>query len=188
MDPIPALTKMPIVSGGIEKSQICCFWIVISVTLTRMAFLGLLTALSLVYPTIAADITRHPSILNSSRIQRLEPRSPGNTFDLLVNGTRLTRPPLLSSVLLASNISADPHQSSPAYQLLPEANMVHYCHKSLGENLNTSSCSSALSRIYVNNKVRRVAQRGRGISASSYVPLRWLSRESSPTDGTIGRE
>ena len=159
-----------------------------SVIFIRMAFLGLLTALSLVYLTIAADITLQPSILNSSRIQRLESGSPRNTVDLLVNGTRLTRPPLLTSALLPSNISTDPHQSSPAYQLLPETNMVHYCHKSLGENLNTSSCSSALSRIYVNNKVRRVAQRGRGISASSYVPLRWLSRKSSPTDGIIGRE
>ena len=158
------------------------------VTLVRMAFLGLLTALSLAYSTLAADITRQPSILNSSRIQRLEPGSPRNTFDLLVNGTRLTRPPLLSSALLASNISADPHQSSSAYQLLPEANMVDYCHKSLGENLMRSSCSSVLSRIYVNNKVRRVAQRGRGLSASSYLPFRWLSRESSPTDGIIGRE
>ena len=158
------------------------------VTLIRMTFVGLLAAFSLASLTLTADISRQPSILNSSRIQHLESGSPRNTYDLLVNGTRLTRPPLLSSALLAPNISADPYQSSSAYQLLPEADMVHHCHKSLGENLNESSCSSALSRIYVNNKVRRVAQRGRGISASGYLPLRWLSRESSPIDGIVGRE
>ena len=158
-----------------------------SVTFIRMAFPGLVTALSLFYSTFAADITRQPSILNSSRIQRLAPGSPRNTFDLLVNGTRSTRTPLISSASLASNISADPQQPSSEYQLLTEANIVYYCDKSFGENLQRTSCLSALSRIHVNNKVRRVVQRGRGLSALSYLPLRWLSRESSPTAGIIGR-
>ena len=158
-----------------------------SVTLVRMAFLGLLTALSLVCSTYAAEITRQSSMLNSSMTRRLEPVSPHNTFDLLVNGTRSAGSPLVSSALLASNVSADPHQPSSEYQLLPEANMVYYCDKSFGENLRRTSCSHATLRISVNNKVRRVAQRGRGLPALSYLPLRWLSRESSPTDSITGR-
>ena len=157
------------------------------VTLVGMAFLGLLTALSLVCSTYAADITRPSSMLNSSIIRRLEPVSPHNTFDLLVNGTRSAGSPLVSSALLASNVSADPHQPSSEYQLLLEANMVHYCDKSFGENMRRTSCSHATLRISVNNKVRRVAQRGRGLPALSYLPLRWLSRESSPTDSITGR-
>lgn len=153
----------------------------------RMAFLGLLTALSLVYSTYVADLTRQSSILNSSMTPRLMPVIPHNAFDLLVNGTRSARPPRVSSALLASYLSADPLQPSSEYQLLPEANTVHYCHISFGEILRRTSCSSGLLRIKVNNKVRRVAHRGQVSSALSYLPLRWLSRESSLTDGIIDR-
>ena len=153
-----------------------------SVTLIRMAFLALLTTLSLVCWTYAADTTRQSSKLNSSIIRRLEPASSHNTFDLLVNGTRSAGSPLVSSALFASNVSADPHQPPSGLRLLPEANMLPYCDESLGENLNITSCSSALSRVPINNKVRRVVQRGRGLPAVSYLPLRWLSRESSPID------
>lgn len=157
-----------------------------SVTLVGVAFLGLLTALSLVCSTYAADITRQSSVLNSSMTRRLEPASPHNTFDLLANGTRSAGSPLVSSALLASNVSVDGLQLSSGYQLLPEANMLPYCDRSLGTNLKGTSCSSAMSRISVNNQVRRVAQRGRGLPASSYLPLRWLSRESSPIENITG--
>lgn len=159
-----------------------------SVTLIRMAFLGLLTALGLVCSTYAADITRQSSTLNSSMTKRLELVTPRNTFELLVNGTRSARSPLVSSAFLALNLSADPDQHSSGYPLLPEANMVPQCDKSLGENLKRTSCSSALLRITINDKVHKVAQRGRGVPGASYLPLRWLSRESSPTDGIIDRD
>ena len=153
-----------------------------------MAFLGLLTALSLVCSTYAAHIARQSSILNSSMTQRLEPGSPPNTIDLLVNETKPAPFPLVSSALLASNLSAGPHQPSSEYQLLPEANGAYECDRSFGQNLRRTSCSDAILRIDVNDKVRRVAQRGRSIFALAYLPLRWLSRKSSPTDSITCRE
>ena len=91
------------------------------VKLINVAFLGLLTVLSLVYLTFAVDMTWQSSILNSGMIQRLEAVSSRNTFDLLVNVTRSTGSPPVSSALLASNIWADPHEPSSGYQLLPDA-------------------------------------------------------------------
>ena len=157
------------------------------VTLVRMAFLGLLTVLGSVYSTYAAAMTRQPSILNSSTIQRLEAGSSHNTFDLPVNGTRPINSPLISSALLASNRSADPHEPSSEYQLLPDANTVPCWHKSLGENLKKLSCLSASLRIEVNNQVQKAIQNGLEYRAASYLPFRWLSCEYSPTDGIISR-
>ncbi len=187
MSPASALMETFLFLAVALSSSNCCPCTVMLVILIRMAFVGLLTVLSLVYSTYAADRTRQSSMLNSSMFQRLEAESSHNTFDLPINGSRSTGSPLVSSALLASNISADPHQPSSGYQLLPDVNTEPYCRKDFGKDLNIQSCRSALSSIELSDQVHRVAKRSSGYRAGGYLPFRWLSREYSPTNGVIGK-
>ena len=188
MDPATALTGTSLFLAAALSSSNCCPGTVMLVTLIRMTFITLLTVLSLVYSTNAADTTRQSSILNGSIFQSLEAVSSHNTYNLPVNGSRSTGSPVISSTLLASNLSADPHQPSSGYQLLPDVNATPHCYRAFGKNLNTQSCQSVFHSMAVNDRVHSVAQRGSRYRAASYLPFRWLSREYSPKDGVHGRE
>lgn len=48
------------------------------------------------------------------------------------------------------------------------------------------SCSSALLQIKANDQVYRIARRGLGYRAASYLQFRSLTCEYSPTDGISG--
>ena len=85
MDPASVLTRTFLIPAAALRGSNCCSCTVILVTLVRIAFLGLLTVLGSVYSTYAADMTRQPSILNSSIIQRLEAVLSRNTLDHPVN-------------------------------------------------------------------------------------------------------